>query len=250
MALHSLVNEVWTAGIALQFILAVVLLYRKTWRKFPVFAAYAFFNLFEAAIAYSTYSVYGNKLAYFYVYWVCEAISTLLGFAVVYEVFRALFSTHQALRRLATNVFKAAVAILIVLGFIVIYAQPQADRNAFGSAVMVVAEATRIVEVGLLMFLFLFSTAFGLHWRGHLFGIALGLGLFAAVDLVNVTLRSYFGNGATDILNFARVATFCLSVLMWTAYLAAPERVADSHEIPERAQLEQWNQAVMELIHR
>ncbi|HET9838505.1 MAG TPA: hypothetical protein VFR84_09740 [Candidatus Angelobacter sp.] len=250
MGLHSLVNEVWTAGIVLQFILAVVLFYRKTWQQLPVFAAYAFFNLFEAAIAYSVYSVYGNKLAYFYVYWACEAVSTILGFAVVYEVFTTLFSTHQALRRLATTVFKTAVAILIVLGLVVIYAQPQADRTAFGSAVMVVAEATRIVEVGLLMFLFLFSTAFGLHWREHIFGIALGLGLFAAVDLVNVTLRSYFGNSATDILNFARVATFCLSILLWTIYLGAPERVAESQEIPERAQLEQWNQAVMELIHR
>ncbi len=250
MGLHTLVNDIWTAGIVLQVILAVVLLFRQTWRVFPIFAAYAFFNLFEAAIAYSIYSVYGNKLAYFYVYWACEAISTILGFAVVYEVFGALFSTHQALRRLATNVFRTAVVILIILGIVVIYAQPQADRTAFGSAVMVVAEATRIVEVGLLMFLFLFSTAFGLHWRGQIFGIALGLGLFAAVDLVNVTLRSYFGNGATDILNFARVATFCLSVLMWTAYLAAPERVGVSSEVPERAQLEQWNQAVMELIHR
>src|SRR5579859_3400587 len=250
MGLHTLVNDIWTAGIVLQVILAVVLLFRQTWRVFPIFAAYAFFNLFEAAIAYSIYSVYGNKLAYFYVYWACEAISTILGFAVVYEVFGALFSTHQALRRLATNVFRTAVVILIILGTVVIYAQPQADRTAFGSAVMVVAEATRIVEVGLLMFLFLFSTAFGLHWRGQIFGIALGLGLFAAVDLVNVTLRSYFGNGAADILNLAGVAVFCLSILMWTIYLWTPERVGVSHEIPERAQLEQWNQAVMELIHR
>ena len=250
MALHTLVDNVWTAGIALQIILAAVLLYRKTWRKFPVFAAYAFFNLLEATIAYSVYSIYGNRLAYFYVYWVCEAISTMLGFAVVYEVYTALFSTHRALRKLATAVFSAAVVILIVLGLLAIYAQPQADRAALGSAVMVVAEATRIVEVGLLMFLFLFSTAFGLHWRGHVFGIALGLGVFAAVDLVNVTLRSYFGNGATDILNFARVTAFCLSIMMWTAYLLAPERVASSRDVPERAQLEQWNQAVMELIHR
>ena len=247
MALHTLVHNLWLAGIGLQVLLAAVLLYRKTWHRFPLFAAYAFFNLFEAAI---TYSASGNKLVYFYTYWVCEAISTILGFAIVYEIFTALFSTHLALRRLASTVFGVAIMVLIVLGMIVIYAQPQADRTSFGSAVMVVAEASRIVELGLLMFLFLFSTAFGLHWRTHVFGIALGLGMFAAVDLVNVTLRSYFGDGATDILNFARVATFCLSVLMWTVYLSAAERVTSSGEVPQRAQLEQWNQAVMELINR
>jgi hypothetical protein len=248
MELHALVHDIWVAGIGLQVLLAAVLLYRRTWRRFPLFAAYAFFNLLEAPIA---YSVSGNKLAYFYVYWICEAVSILLGFAVVYEIFTALFSAHPALRRLASTVFSVAVVILVLLGIIVIYAQPQAEGSSLGSAIMVVAEATRIVEVGLLMFLFLFSTAFGLHWRAHIFGIALGLGLFAAVDLVNVTLRSHFGNGATDILNFARVATFCSSLLLWAIYLAAPERrVVSSSEVPQRAQLEQWNQAVMELVNR
>jgi hypothetical protein len=53
-----------------------------------------------------------------------------------------------------------------------------------------------------------------------------------------------------DILNFARVITFCISVLLWTGYLFAPEKAAGSAELPDRAQLEQWNQAVMELIKR
>jgi len=142
------------------------------------------------------------------------------------------------------------VVVLIILGVIVIFTQPQAERANIGSAFTVVAEASRMIEVGLLMFLFLFSTAFGLHWRAHVFGIALGLGVFCAVDLVNATLRSSFGNRAADILNLAVVAAFCLSVLMWTVYLLAPERITSSDEIPERAQLEQWNQAVMELINR
>lgn len=247
MAFHSLVHDIWITGIGLQVLLAGVLLYRRAWCKFPLFAAYAFFNLFEAAIA---YSVAGNVVVYFYTYWVCEAISTVLGLAVVYEIFTAVFSNQLALRKLARTVFGGAIVVLIVLGAIVIYAQPQAETASFASAVMVVAEATRFIEVGLLMFLFLFSTAFGLHWRAHAFGIALGLGVFTAVDLVNVTLRSHFGNNATDVLNLARVAAFCLSVLMWTVYLSAVERVTTTGEVPERAQLEQWNQAVMELISR
>jgi hypothetical protein len=247
MPLHALVHDVWIAGIGLQVLLVAALLYRQSWRTFPLFTAYACFNLLEGS---TLYFLAPNKLAYFYAYWSFEAISTLLGFAVVYEVFAALFSSHLALRRMATTVFGLAFIVLILLGVVVLYAQPQADRTSLGSAIMVVAESSRIVEVGLLMFLFLFSTAFGLHWRAHVFGIGLGLGVFAAVDLVNVTLRSYFGNGATDILNFARVATFCLSVITWTVYLSVNERVSNNSEVPERAQLEQWNQAVMELINR
>jgi len=249
MALRALVHDIWLAGIALQILLAAVLLRKRTWQKFPLFSAYAFFNLFEAA-ALSFISRSSPGAVYFYTYWALEAVSTLLGLAVVFEVFKALFSTHPALRKLASTVFGAAIVVLIVVGVVVIFAQPQAEKSGMASAIMVTAEATRFIEVGLLMFLFLFSSAFGLHWRAHVFGIALGLGVFTAVDLVNVTLRSYFGNGMTDILNVARVTAFFLSVLMWTVYLWAPERVAEGNEVPERAQLEQWNQAVMELIHR
>ena len=247
MAFRSLIHGFWLAGIGLQVFLAAVLLYRRAWRKFPLFTAYVFFNLAAAAIV---YSVSGNGMVYFYAYWACEVLSKILGLAVVYEIFRELFCTHSALRRLASTVFGVAVVVLIILGVIVVFTQPQAERANIGSAIMVVAEASRMVEVGLLMFLFLFSTAFGLHWRAHVFGIALGLGVFSAVDLVNVTLRSYFGNRSADILNLAVVAAFCLSVLMWAAYLLAPERITSSDEMPERAQLEQWNQAVMELINR
>ena len=247
MGLRAIVHDIWLAGIGLQVMLAAVLLYKKRWQNFPLFSAYALFNLFQAALL---YSVAGHRIAYFYVYWVGEAISIMLGFAIVYEIFTALFSTHVALRRLATTVFGIAVLVLIVLGVVVVFVQPQLGTPGFSSAVMVVAEAARFIEVGLLMFLFLFSSAFGLHWRAHVFGIALGLGVFTAVDLVNVTLRSYFGPDAIGALNLARVSAFALSVLMWTVYLWAPEHVTSTDQVPERAQLEQWNQAVMELINR
>jgi hypothetical protein len=246
MALRPLIHDIWLAANALQVLLVAVLLIKRTWTRFPVFTAYACFNLFEAGI---TYALSGNGMLYFYSYWICQGIATILGFAVLFEIFRALFSHHEALRKMANFMFRGALAFLVVLGVVVIAFQP-ADKTMIGSVVMVVAEAGRIIEVGLLMFLFLFSTAFGLHWKAPIFGIALGLGLFATVDLINVTLRSHFGNRTADVLNVARGIAFCLSVLMWATYVFAPERVTSTNEVPERAELEQWNQAVLELINR
>jgi len=134
---------------------------------------------------------------------------------------------------------------------VVVISEASVTAPVIGSGVMIVAEAARFVEMGLLMFLFLFSSAFGMHWRAHVFGIALGLGLFVAVDLVSVTLRAHLGSGApAEVLKLAKGLTFCLSVLTWAGYLLSPERVSSSDEVPKTAQLEQWNQAVMELISR
>ena len=122
------------------------------------------------------------------------------------------------------------------------------DARGIANAVLLAAEAVRIVEVGLIMFLFLSSSAFGLHWRQSTFGIALGLGMYAAVELTTVTLMTHLSTSATEGLSLVRSLAFNFSLFIWLGYLLAPERATSSAEIPKRAQLEQWNQAVMELI--
>jgi hypothetical protein len=176
-------------------------------------------------------------------------MAMILGFAVVYEVFQHLFSAHKALLKLAGLIFRWTVAALFCLALVVILVQSP-GASSLGKAVLVLEEATRIVEVGLLMFLFGASAAFGLHWRQAEFGIALGLGLFVAIQLTTVTLLSQLGKSAWEVLNVVRIFAFDTSLLVWLGYLLAPERATSGGEVPKRAQLEQWNQAVTELISR
>jgi len=113
MVLRPLIHDIWLAGIVLQVILVGILAFRKAWMRFPFFAAYASFSLFETGF---TLAVAKNGMLYFYSYWICEAIATILGLAVVYEVFRGLFSSHAALRRIAELVFRGALVLLVLFG--------------------------------------------------------------------------------------------------------------------------------------
>ena len=237
-------HDVWVAGIGVQILLMLVLISKKTWQKYPAFSAYAFFNLFEATI---TFAVRGQPTVYFDTYWICEAIGVVLGLAVVREIFTNMCLPHPALRKLATIIFRMAVIALSALACAVIYMQ-SGDVRGIAKAVLLAAEAARLVELGLIMFLFLSASAFGLHWRQHVFGIALGLGMFAAVELVNVTFIGHVSSTMVAAFNLARGISFSTSLLIWFGYLIVPERTASNAEIPKRAQLEQWNQAVMELI--
>jgi hypothetical protein len=246
MTLKSLIDALWVAGIVLQGALAVVLLGRRAWRRFPLFTAYSLF-VFVVSVAF--YFLQRRPAIFFYVYWIEEAIAMILGFGVVYEVFQHLFSTHKALLKLAGLIFKLTVAALFCVALIVVIVQSP-GASSLSKAVLVLEEATRIVEVGLLMFLFGASAAFGLHWKQAEFGIALGLGLFVAVQLTTVALRSQIGLQAWQVLNVVSIVAFNTSLLVWLAYLLAPERATTSTDVPKRAQLEQWNQAVMELISR
>jgi hypothetical protein len=246
MSLRAVIHGVWLLGIGLQTVLALVLLGKKAWQRYPVFSAYVFFNLFGAALG---YAVFQNKAFYFYIFWICEAVGIILGLGVVREIFTSVFSPHPALRKLATMIFRGAVVALIVLAFGVIYSQ-SGSAKSIPRAVLLAAEAARIVEVGLIMFLFLSSRAFGLHWRQNVFGMALGLGMFGAVELITVTLMGHVSSAAAQMLNLGHGVSFSFSLLIWLGYLLAPERARTAVEVPKRAQLEQWNQAVMELISR
>jgi hypothetical protein len=235
------------AGLALQALLALVLVSRRMWDRFPFFTAYALFGLLENAMA---WAMFNNRSLYFYVYVFGEAISVVLGLGVLYEIYTHLFSGSAGLRKLAWLSFRVAVVLLMLLGAAVIYARSPIGKSEIGIALVVVEEAARILEVGLITFLFVFASVFGLHWRQSVFGITLGLGVFTVAKLAVLTMVPRVGHGAASVLNLTQVLSFDFSLLVWLGYMVFPERTVSAAMVPPRAQLEQWNQAIMELIHQ
>ncbi|HEU5414352.1 MAG TPA: hypothetical protein VFW31_11370, partial [Candidatus Angelobacter sp.] len=242
MALKSLVQWLWVAGIACQAILGIVLLCKKTWKVFPLFVSY--FAIGFAGTVF-LYCLQTHRELFFYSYWLLEATIVALGFAVVYEVFSNVFSTHQGLSRLASLIFRTVLGLLLCVGLMVLLKHTPFSFKGITSAVVIVEESARIIEVGLLVCLFIMSSAFGLHWRQQVFGVALGLGLYAAVELASVAIWGQTSKAVHEYLNVVRILGFNTSLVIWIGYLLAPERTVGKVELPQRTQLEQWNQAVM-----
>jgi hypothetical protein len=248
MSLKSIIHGLWYVEIVIQTILAIVVIARKSWRELPGFSSYVLFVSAASLIKYAISPSHSSP-TYFYAYWISEAGAIVLGLVVVREIFMKLFAPHLALRKLATIIFRVGVILLVAFGSAVLYVQAPGAQGIYKGA-MIGEEATRIVEVGLIMFLFLSSGAFGLHWRQNVFGIALGLGICTSVELVGLAVYLRIGSAALPAFSIARLVAFSLSLLVWLGYLLAPERVTARAEVPKRAQLEQWNQAVLELISK
>src|SRR5262249_23353991 len=217
------------AGTILQLPLAAAVIGKRVWRTFPVFAAYSFWNLAATVVLYTSPKLGLSRNLYFYTYWVLEGIGVLLGFGVVYEVFKELLKPYAALRRIAAAAFRWVLAGLVLLACVVAYARPS-GLPPLMAAVEIPEEAARVVEVGLLVFLFGFSRAFGLHWRQNIFGIALGLGAFTSVELAGVAMHTHIGQTAYQGFGLARVMAFNASQLIWLGYILAPERVTSTAE--------------------
>jgi hypothetical protein len=236
----------WLASIALQVVLGAVLVHKKAWRQFPIFTLYTLFCLFQSAMSFALRAM---PQAYTYFVFCCETLGFMLGLGVIYEVFNRLLIPYPALSKLASTAFKSTIALLLLIAGAVVYFHSPVQGSRLVAGFVILEQATRVAQVGLVIFLFSFSGVFGLHWRQSIFGMALGLGVFVAVELVGITLRAQFGNVAMPIFTIARSLSFNFSLLIWLGYILAPERVTIA-EMPKRAQLEQWNQAVMELIHQ
>jgi hypothetical protein len=252
MRLDDLTTSVWLGGIALQVALAAVLLVRKVWQKFPIFATYFLVNLAGNCFLYLVAMQHFSKLFYFYCYWCSQCVVLILGLGVVYEIFARLFAHYAALKATAQALFRTIALVLLIWGVVVIFFQPHGESgiSSMSGIFFLAEEVVRLIEVGLVVLLFLSAGLFGLHWRQSEFGITLGLGSYAVADLIMVSLRTFMGFPASRALNLAIMLTFDFSVLIWMGYLLAPQAATQNVEVPEPGQLEQWNKALTELIYQ
>ena len=94
-----LVTNLALAGFFLQVPLVAAILAKRLWRSFPLFSLYAVSNFLATAGLYALSAAGGSPHLFFYVYWICEGIAVLLGFGVVYELFRTLFGEYSKRQR-------------------------------------------------------------------------------------------------------------------------------------------------------
>jgi hypothetical protein len=87
-----------------------------------------------------------------------------------------------------------------------------------------------------------FSRYLGLS-KGHfLFGIALGFGLNASIDLITNATRSHFGFMAATTLRMISAGGYLTATLLWLAYTVMPAPARRKAEVIPQS--ERWNSAL------
>jgi hypothetical protein len=106
-----------------------------------------------------------------------------------------------------------------------------------------------MVQCGLLLSLLLLSRFLGLTWRRPAFGITLGLGILASVDLATAALRAEFtSDAAREFLNLLTTGTYLVCVLIWIAYLLVPDRRAVTPTVVHHDEVEVWNRELQHFL--
>lgn len=219
-------------------------LFRKNLqRELFWFLAYLCSFVMLEPVLFTIYQLHKPYL-YFYASWLFEGIALVLAFMVILEVFRNVLVGYRALRRLA-------VTFLAVTGFsIIALAIYVGGFGAPGShpqvAFMLVMErSVRIIQVGLIVALFGFVSFVGLNWKNHVFGIALGYGLYAACSLAISAYAAEVGAAVGYKVFLLDQCAYLCMIAIWMTYILQPEpakRVL--FPASARQDLQKWNEAL------
>jgi hypothetical protein len=138
--------------------------------------------------------------------------------------------------------FRWAAVVLVLVAMVMGASGSQSEMPRLLGTILALERSVRVMQCGMVLFLLLFSSHLGLTARHHVFGISLGFGVFAAVDLIVATLRTTFGQVALTQMALLKPAAYACSIIIWTYWLRAPE--PERKKVEMRQQAERWNFAL------
>jgi len=242
----------WIAPHVLLVVLAVMMIHRKLVRMFPAFFAYTVYEIGQFVILFAIDQLPRFTVSHYVTAsLVGGAISIAFRFAVVYEIFSLVFQSYPALQEFGVVIFRWSTAVLMIVAVVLVAYTSGSELDRVKVAYMVVDRAVSIVQCGLLILLILLARFLSFPWTSFAFGITLGLGLFASVELAISALQAQFGLFfAVEVLPSVTLAVYHCCVVFWVASLLLPERKLSRASSASGYELDRWNDALERLLHR
>jgi len=245
MQLHLIDYVFWFAAPLLQAGVLVCMFRRGLHRDYPFFFNYTILQVISVPIL-AIVNPYSYKV-YYYAYYINVGLSVLLSFAVLQEIFQDAFRPYEALRDLGVILFRWSALVVLLVGVMwAISAAHKPDYDRVQDVILLADRGLRLMQCGLVFFLLLFSEYLGIPHRSLLFGISLGFGFFAAVNMLVVTGASHRGVLLHATLSQINSAAYLIAVMIWFGYTlaAAPSRSRVAEAVLLRSK--NWNSALQD----
>jgi hypothetical protein len=239
MRLYTIDYILWCVTPVLMTAIAVSMYRRRLHHEFPFFFNYLVFQTLAFAVEFPL----RHWVNYYYVYWTCSALSLVVTFAVFQEIFKDAFRPYEALRDLSVILFRwCALVVLLVAGMWAITSWRANQIDNITNGIYLVDRSIRMMQCGLVFFMLLFSEYLGISRRNVVFGVAIGFGFFAAINMLVMTaLANYTAIGSKN-LSRINSAAYLVSALVWLAYTALPAKERSAVKVAVASQ--KWDFAL------
>src|SRR5580698_8753993 len=107
-------------------------------------------------------------------------------------------------------------SMLLVAG-VVSVSSNSSDTVPWVQAIMTAQRCVRIIQIGMVLFLLFFARYLGVSRRQYSFGVALGFGCFATLELSVVA--SWVGDHLNNLsMGLVNMAAYNCTLLIWLGY--------------------------------
>jgi hypothetical protein len=202
------------------------MIHRKLHRVFPRFFSYIVFQILKSGVLFLTYRYY--DAGYFEAYWTGNAISVALAVTVMDEILHNLFNEDGDVRNVGSLIFRWACGVLLLLAVVTALTSQTESADRVVAAVLTFDRSVRVMQCGLFCLLMVLCRFLRHCWRQHVFGIALGFGIFASIELILVSVAMRYGASLAPTISLLKSASYNAVTLIWIGYLCQ-----QSESIPE-----------------
>ena len=232
----------------LQLAILAALVRRDLLKDLRWFFSYTAFQVLVTVVETVEIALKVSDLTYFYTFYIAELFSIALALCVIYEVFGSVLRPYDGLRNLGGKLYLYASVALGLVALATVVFGSGAETYRFVQVINLSQLGLRAVQVGLLVLLFITARALALSWRSYSFGIALGYGTYAIVDLALSAIRVKYGLPVLRLVSLLGPLAYIVAIAIWSWYILQPERIAQLVRVIPYNDIAKWNEKLEELL--
>lgn len=224
---------VLVAGLTGHVWLTILLLKRRAWRSFRIFACYQVFAVVAVSARLLAVFIFRHDpYGYFYTYWTTELGFLLLAIAASHEVFRWVFSGFYLLQWFRWFYYGGIFLTVAIAGVNAAMHHPANDD--MGWWVFSLGIVINSIQSAIFALFYLLARLLDISFRRYAFGIALGLGVAAVGTVISYAIRSEIGTKIGDPAVYGPTVAYFVSLIVWlSAFMGAvPEPEAWEPPMP------------------
>lgn len=230
MLLNLLHNGRWIAAVLLEFAVAVLAVRHGLFRRLPIFTAYLISVVVVEIIRWTLILELGFKSnAYFWCYWLTQAVLLSLRGLVVFEICRKALGQNIGIWHLCRIVLCGVAGILFAKAAVAAWH----NQNHVSSLISILERDLELAILGTLVFAFIFTRYYMIRLDRLIVLVSAGMVFYSAVQVANHEFISVFSTGFYPLYAQIVVNSFTISMLIWLAAVWKPIPV----EVPATAML-------------
>lgn len=235
----------WVAPHLLLAVVAAVMLRRRRHREFPIFFSYLLFEVLQFCVLFTMSRLFAathlewQVTLYREVDLLGRAGSIAFRFGMIQEMLDVSVAHCAPLRRTIARMLNCAAGVLALLALVFMGSVYSWSLRGMVFPPYAIDQTLNTLQCGLLVFVFFWYRYLGLKMQNFVVGIALGMGLVAALEPL---LHGLKDSQAVDpqVVDLLRMGAYHVSVLIWLYFARVQEALISDSAVASFPDARKW----------